>query len=741
MSDTMSECLAHQRPLVFVRRDYFNEEPFLRKMLELHSAAVEMRRRDFFEGHWGPYLLRAAALEPQYSEPTNGAEVVAARLESFSRSAAARPPPPPARAPGFGAAAGAASPPRESDAVRRMRDTVVYGYLMASAKATRVDVPECPDADVIVTRAPGRLDVMGGIADYSGSLMPISEACHVALQRHPAEKQGLWRHMQARHAKLGGAPRPALRVVSYHADTTNRAPAFDMDLDDLWETDGQTGERAPIPYAALRAYFRADPAVSWGGYVAGCLLVLARERGVEFGEGISMLICSDVPEGKGVSSSAALEVAVMSALAAAHGIELAPRELALLCQKAENLVIGAPCGVMDQMAAAEGGAGQLLALLCQPAEVRGHVTIPNQIRFWGIDSGIRHSVGGADYCSVRVGTFMGAAMMRALAAAAEEEEGGGGGGRGSIAGAGGAAAATAARAVSGGGAGGARLRVPRVARSLLLGAAGGGGAQPPPIVDLPPSLFREVFEAALPESITGAEFLERWGCHGDPVTSIEPEARYAVRVPAAHPICEHARVAQFKALLEAGDALNDAAAAARAAAAAAAKRAAAAAGGGDGSRPGTADSEASSSAGAAGAADGAPNGAAAAATAAAPGLPGPLELLGELMLQSHASYSACGLGSDGTSRIVDLVRDHMAAARAAGGRPALFGAKITGGGCGGTVCVMGLAGGPGEAAVAAVAAQYARETGHAPAVFGGSSDGAARLGALRLRWRTAGGRA
>ena len=35
-------------------------------MLELHSAAVEMKRRDFFEGHWGPYLLRATALPVQY---------------------------------------------------------------------------------------------------------------------------------------------------------------------------------------------------------------------------------------------------------------------------------------------------------------------------------------------------------------------------------------------------------------------------------------------------------------------------------------------------------------------------------------------------------------------------------------------------------------------------------------------------------------------------------------------------
>jgi hypothetical protein len=59
-----------------------------------------------------------------------------------------------------------------------------------------------------------------------------------------------------------------------------------------------------------------------------------------------------------------------------------------------------------------------------------------------------------------------------------------------------------------------------------------------------------------------------------------------------------------------------------------------------------------------------------------------LELLGELMCQSHASYSACGLGSAGTDRLVALVRE-------AGPQHGLYGAKITGGGSGGTVAILG----------------------------------------------------
>jgi len=114
---------------------------------------------------------------------------------------------------------------------------------------------------------------------------------------------------------------------------------------------------------------------------------------------------------------------------------------------------------------------------------------------------------------------------------------------------------------------------------------------------------------------------------------------------------------------------------------------------------------------------------------------GPLELLGELMLQAHASYSACGLGSDGTNRLVNIVRQHMMAARRTGASPALFGAKITGGGSGGTVCVLGLAGPAGQAAIDAVAAQYREETAYQPYVFAGSSMGAVAFGHLRIRLR------
>jgi L-arabinokinase len=98
-------------------------------------------------------------------------------------------------------------------------------------------------------------------------------------------------------------------------------------------------------------------------------------------------------------------------------------------------------------------------------------------------------------------------------------------------------------------------------------------------------------------------------------------------------------------------------------------------------------------------------------------------VLGKLMYESHWSYSACGLGSTGTDLLVDLVRE-------AGNAAGLFGARITGGGSGGTVAVLGdRKAGP---AIDAIADRYAQQTGYQPIVFSGSSPGAGVFGHLRL---------
>ena len=97
--------------------------------------------------------------------------------------------------------------------------------------------------------------------------------------------------------------------------------------------------------------------------------------------------------------------------------------------------------------------------------------------------------------------------------------------------------------------------------------------------------------------------------------------------------------------------------------------------------------------------------------------------LGELMYDSHASYGRCGLGSHGTDLLVELVCTEGPAA-------GLYGARITGGGSGGTVAVIGRR--DAAAAIERVAHAYERQTGYRPYVFAGSSPGVMAFGSQSI---------
>jgi L-arabinokinase len=315
-----------------------------------------------------------------------------------------------------------------------------------------------PGVPIAVARAPGRLDVMGGIADYSGSLVlerPIAEATWAAIQP---------------------TGRPMFDVVSLGR------PPLTIPLETL-APDG-----VPIGYDQAYRMFRDSE--MWAAYVVGVLLVLARERGVPLRSGLRIVVCSTVPEGKGVSSSAAVETATMHAAAQSLGLDVTGRDLALLCQHAENLVAGAPCGVMDQMTCVFGERDTLLALLCQPAELQPPVRIPPDLEFWGLDSGERHAVGGSDYGSVRTGAFMGLRLLTAEVNLSTE----------------------------------------------YLANVG------------PPQFERELLRH-LPDEMNGDEFLARYGGIDDSVTTVQPGRRYRVCAPTAHPVYERQRAEEFRLLL------------------------------------------------------------------------------------------------------------------------------------------------------------------------------------------------
>jgi galactokinase len=138
----------------------------------------------------------------------------------------------------------------------------------------------------------------------------------------------------------------------------------------------------------------ASPQRSWSDYPIG-VAVLLEASGIRL-SGADLTIASDVPPGGGLSSSAALEVAVAQALLGLVGIERDPIAIARICQRAENEFVGARCGIMDQMASLSARAGHALLLDCRSLAIR-HVALPEAVRVVVVDSGVRHALASGEY--------------------------------------------------------------------------------------------------------------------------------------------------------------------------------------------------------------------------------------------------------------------------------------------------------------------------------------------------------
>jgi hypothetical protein len=135
------------------------------------------------------------------------------------------------------------------------------------------------------------------------------------------------------------------------------------------------------------------------------------------------------------------------------------------------------------MSSALGQRGGLLALLCQPAEVQGTVHLPPHLRIWGVDSGVRHYVGGSDYAAVRAGAFMGLKIARIAASGSTTPQNPDHTGDGSTS----------------------------------------STMKPQHLVHVSPSEYTNWLQDVLPATITGESFLATYGEHIDPRTVVIPE--------------------------------------------------------------------------------------------------------------------------------------------------------------------------------------------------------------------------
>jgi galactokinase len=199
-----------------------------------------------------------------------------------------------------------------------------------------------------VVRAPGRANLLGGHTDYNdGYVLPV------ALDR------AAW---------IAASPTAGCDV---------RLRALDLDKDAAFSLD------------------RIPPADGeWTDYPRGVAWAL-QDDGLEL-TGLDAVLSSSVPVGSGLSSSAAIEVAFAYTWQVLSGFERDRRELALLCQRAENVYVGVNCGILDQMASAWGAEGYARLLDCRTLESE-LVPLPQDAAVVVADTKVRRSLASSEY--------------------------------------------------------------------------------------------------------------------------------------------------------------------------------------------------------------------------------------------------------------------------------------------------------------------------------------------------------
>ncbi|HET6438848.1 MAG TPA: galactokinase [Anaeromyxobacter sp.] len=223
-----------------------------------------------------------------------------------------------------------------------------------------------PGAQAVVRRAPGRVNLIGEHTDYNdGFVLPM--ALEFAIE-------------------MAGRRRGAPEVRIHSADF-GESVAFPIDR--------------PI---------ERDPAHPWSNYPRGVLWALS-EAGVKLG-GLDLAFGGDVPQGAGLSSSAALEVATAVVAQALFGFEMPGPDLARLCQRAENDFVGMKCGIMDQFISLMGRADHALFLDCRSL---AHDLIPLELGdevIAIVHSGVKHELVGSAYNERREECAAGVAVLR-----------------------------------------------------------------------------------------------------------------------------------------------------------------------------------------------------------------------------------------------------------------------------------------------------------------------------------------
>jgi galactokinase len=201
----------------------------------------------------------------------------------------------------------------------------------------------------ITARAPGRVNLIGEHTDYNGGYVLPS-----------------------------ALPQETVALLARRTDRRVRAYSTDLGPSSLFEFD-LGGERRQH---------------AWADYLQGVTWAIGERTPLP--NGFDLLVSSSVPIGKGLSSSASLEVAVARAITQAFGLGFSGVEIAMIGHRAESEFVGAPVGIMDQMVCSLGDSQT--ALFLDTATIQFEkIPLPATAELGVIDSGIAHSHATGEY--------------------------------------------------------------------------------------------------------------------------------------------------------------------------------------------------------------------------------------------------------------------------------------------------------------------------------------------------------
>jgi galactokinase len=228
-----------------------------------------------------------------------------------------------------------------------------------------------------ITAAPGRVNLIGEHTDYSGGfVLPFAIDRHCYVVAAPGELEGM------------------SRIFAADAGTSDA----DTPAGELWLVDIRKN-LYPLAGGKPPSGFTRG---GWKSYVAGAIdrtRELTTKAGGQPLTNVDMVIASDVPLGGGLSSSAALEVALAMWVQAATQVELAPWDIIGACREAERSFAGVPCGVMDQAAAVLAQPGAAMMMRCREPYKPTYVPMPreDEMAVLVVNSQVKHALAAGEY--------------------------------------------------------------------------------------------------------------------------------------------------------------------------------------------------------------------------------------------------------------------------------------------------------------------------------------------------------